>query len=69
MMPSASSWRPPSSRMTQMRLGQPLTGSPKASVRMIITMTMMKAMRQKMTPSRAASTSGTVEKAQIPSMA
>ena len=55
--------------MTQMRLGQPLTGSPKARVRIMMIMIITKATKQRMTPSKAARTRGAVEKAQMPSMA
>ena len=50
-------------------LGQPPTGSPHTNVFTIMKMINMKAIKQKITPTKAANTSGAVEKATIPSIA
>ena len=53
----------------QARLGHPPTGSPKASVLTIITITATKAIKQNIKPTNAEITRGVVEKARIPSNA
>lgn len=68
-MPIKKSWTPPTKRIRQARLGQPLTGSPKMRVLQMMTIMAIKAMRQNTIPKKAARVRGTVEKATIPSIA
>ena len=55
--------------MIQARLGHPPTGSPQIKVLQIMTIIIIKAMKQNKTPKKAAIVRGAVVKATIPSMA
>ena len=62
-----SSWKPPMSKMTVMRDGQPDVGSPKTKVRIIITAIRIKAKIHDRMPPKKAMLSGASEKLTMPS--
>lgn len=67
-MPRANSCKPPISRMMQIRLGQPATGSPNRIARTATKIIPKNAPRQHRSPEMEANTSGAVEKPTIPSI-
>lgn len=69
IIPRANSWTPLTKKIIQASEGQPDVGSPKAMVFTIITIIIMKAIRQNINPIIAAMVRGAVVKATIPSMA
>ena len=68
-MPKKNNCTPETNIIIQARLGQPETGSPKAKVFTIITIIVIKAIKQNINPTIADITNGVVEKATIPSRA
>ena len=69
MIPKKNSCSPPMNIIRQAKLGQPLTGSPNASVFTIIIRIATKEIRQSIIPTIAEITNGVVENANIPSKA
>ena len=69
MIPVQNNCIPPTKNRIHAILGQPPTGSPHTNVFTIMKMINMKAIKQKITPTKAANASGAVENATIPSIA